>query len=149
MIERQGTTEELRTGSYLKGPSGVTWKVIKADLENFTLVNAEGQRMELMRPWSAKPVTILEPSHEEAVVTVVERLGGEVAAEKEGDQPFRIIGLGNNLYQWHTHMTMFHGIWTRTGPGSKSIDKVKAHHDLDHEDYEAGHPTGKYVKHRH
>lgn len=149
-MPRQGTTAELKAGMYIRTPKGVPLRIISTSPTALTLVDREGVVRDLPRPWEPKPVTILEPSEAEALGLVERLLGAEVEAVRETPtEPFRIIGLGNSLGMWHTHMHLFHGLWTRTGPGSRSLETVREEHAADHADAEAGTPLGAYVPHRH
>lgn len=153
MTPRDGNTDELKAGMYFA--SKATGEILRCDgvtPTDFLLANSKGEVRTMPRPWEPKPIQILEPTPDEALKTVESILGvAQVVATREAaGEPFRCIGMGKSLAAWGTHMFLMHGIWTKSGPGSKSIDKILAAHALDHEDALAGHPTGGgYVRHRH
>lgn len=147
---RDGNTDELKAGMYMLSKAG---KILRCDgvtPTEFILTDSQGNTGTFPRPWEPVPIQIMEPTPDEALATVESILGvAQVVATKEEGEPFRCYGMGNSVAAWNTHMFLMHGIWTKSGPGSKSLDKIKAAHDLDHEDAEAGHPAGAYVRHRH
>lgn len=149
MTPRDGNTDELKIGSYFV--SKATQEILRVDAvtaTDFHLTNAQGVTRTMPRPWEPKPITIMEPTHDEAMAAVTTILGAEPVAEKTSEG-WRVAPCGNVAAKWHTHMFLMHGIWTKTGPGSRSLDKIKAAHALDHEDAAEGTPTGAYVAHRH
>lgn len=152
MTPRDGNTDELKAGMYFLSKS--SQQILRVDgvtPTEFLLTNSKGVSRPMPRPWEPVPITIMEPTPDEALKTVESILGvAQVVAERDAPgEPFRCVGIGNSTAGWGTHMFLMHGIWTKSGPGSRSVKQIKEWHDLDHEDAAKGQPTGVFIRHRH
>ena len=138
---------------YVQSSNGKVWRVDRRDPLAVHLSTPDGLRATMPVQWDDQtPVTILEPTHEEALEVLQDRVGAEVLATAEGEGPARKvfkIAKFSTLGQLHHHMFLFHGIHTGSGPGSKSREGTAAAHKLDHEDAVEGKPTGRYMDHEH
>jgi len=136
---RQAHWVDIAPGMYVQDRDAKTWRVEDRRGDNFLLQDRHGERT-VVAPQGSSAVTVLEPTEQEALATV----GGEVFAVYD---PLGITcpPLAHGLAFIHSHMFVLHGVWTATGPGSKSKTPLLEAHRNDHGD-PASHG---YVKHRH
>lgn len=153
MTPRPGVVTELQRGMYVQSSNGKIWRVDRREPLAVHLSTQDGMRATMPLEWDDKtPVTILEPTHDEALEVLKYRIGAEILATRGGHPhgPYKIAPMGRAIGKWHHHMFLFHGIHTSTGPGSKSLSGIMAAHAQDHEDATIGRPTGRgYVDHVH
>lgn len=129
-VKRQWLAVE--PGMYVKDRTGKTWRVEDERDGRLLLVGAGGERTTMQRPPATQHVDVLEPTDEEALALVKRELGGSVVAVAERDRVMRCPPLTRVLDDIHAHMFLIHGIYTRSGPGSKGIDKLLEFHKQDH-----------------
>lgn len=147
MNERTGQWFEVDVGTYIRDRNSVAWRVQAKRGGQLLLVRPGAQPTTVQRRADLDPVTILEPTDDEAVALVQRELGGEVVSTQEPGKPMSCPPLTRWLDLIHTHMFTLHGVWTRSGPGSKSADRLLEHHREDHlADEPASHA---YVRHEH
>ena len=142
MNPRTVTWNEVGAGMYVQGPDGVAWRVEDRRENQYLLVSRDGQRVAHTAA-PDRPVTLLEPTHDEAVATAVRQLGGEVVAEKEPDREWKLAPLRRNLLQLQGHLFQFHGYWAKD---MKKIDEILAFHGDDHV---RGGSSHAYIPHNH
>lgn len=146
MNGRLGTWSEVKRGAYVQDKQGTTWRVEDQRGAQLLLVRPDDKRV-MQRPPGDTPVTLMEPNDEEALAVVQNLLGAEVVAEKEPGKPWVCPPLPRRLDMIHTHFFQMHGVWTRSGPGSKSVEKLLEQHREDHlADEPASHA---WVNHEH
>jgi hypothetical protein len=150
VIARQGQWSELRKLQYIKDKAGVTWKLVAHRSDGtWGAVNAEGKKLIIPPKPSDTPVTILEPTTEEAVETLQKELGAIPEAIRDGEtgilrvRPFPPAKrTAINLDLARSHLFLMHGIYVGDVKGMKEM--VEAH-EYGHEDPE----KGAYVPHEH
>lgn len=132
MIERTGTWADVVPLSYIKDKAGRAWRVEDARDGQMLLQDREGKRV-VVSPNPFDPVTLLGATEDEARATLDAVLGPTtLIGTKEKGQPFRCPPLPHRLEDIHTHLFMLHGIYTRSGPSAKSIQKMLEAHRNDH-----------------
>ena len=90
----------------------------------------------------------LEPTEDEALAIVQASLGGEVVAKQDGaGTPWVCPPLRHRLSEIHNHFFMMHGVYTKSGPGSKSVEKLLEQHREDH--LTDPHASHAWVEHIH
>lgn len=129
---RETSWAEVAVHTYVVDRNGETWRVDDERDGQVLLVNAAGARTAMQRPPGAAPVTVLEPTHDEALAVVADKLGGEVVAEKAAGGNWRSIPLRHDLETIHSHMLLMHGVWTKSGKGSRNVKMLLELHRAEH-----------------
>lgn len=115
-------------GAYVRdaSPDAVTWRVDRLDDTRAMLFNPQRGSVIVPRPPADKPVTVLEPTMDEAVATVEAELGGRVVAEQATPggvyrcDPFVISPRGRTHVEQRDHLTIMHSMYiddVKTGAG--------------------------------
>lgn len=142
MIVREGKWGELFKGAYIRDKAGKTWKVFAEREGWWGIVDREGTKAKLSPRNSNSPVTFLEPTEEEAMKAVRERLDGTPIAYKEEESaggtgmwhvfPFPTTRSGRGrLEEARAHIFMMHGTYVGD---VKTIKDLMACHDELHSD---------------
>lgn len=148
MNERTGQWFEVDVGTYIRDRNSVAWRVQAKRGGQLLLVRPGAEPTTVQRRADLDPVTILEPTDAEAVELVKRELGGAVLSVQRRGGPCICPPLSRRLDEIHSHMFLMHGVWTKSGPGSRSADRILEFHREDHTD-PAG-PTGAgYIPHEH
>lgn len=131
MKDRAGTWAEVEAGSYVRDKNAKVWRVAQASENWFTLVDQNLTQGTTPGAPDA-PVTIVEPTLEEAMDLVGRALGGKRLATYEQGKPVDCPPLTKDLRTVHAHFFMMHGVWTASGPGSKSALRLLETHREEH-----------------
>lgn len=123
----------IREGDYVRDANGKAWRVEAVDVDRgFLLIDRESNRV-ITKPWLGKDVTQLVPTYEEALSTVEQLLGGTIIAEMYPRRPASCLKrLPPMISEWQNHLFYMHGIYAKSGRGSKSLPYLKDMHDEDH-----------------
>lgn len=134
--------------AYVQDRQGQTWRV-EAERDGKVLLLGRNQdRKVIDRPPPTMGVTVLEPTDDEALALVESTLGASVIARGEqGASHWTCPPLVRRLDVIHTHFFTMHGIWTKSGPMSKSLEKLLEEHRADH--LTEPHVSHAWVEHRH
>jgi hypothetical protein len=114
---RKGTWGEVAVGGYVQAPGGEVWKVNAERAGWLQLVNAQGATKSFPRPSPAVLVTLLEPTHAEAVAALRDGLGAEVVATKSDAEqvwtaaPFPTGKRGGGMDAARMHIEMLHKVY--------------------------------------
>lgn len=147
MISRLTTWAEVRPTMYVRGAQGTTYRVEDERDGMLLLQDVTGERIAITKPDGNAGVTVMEPNEEEALATVMRTLNAEVLVVKEQGKEAVCPPLSHRADTIHSHFQLMHGVWTRTGPGSRSVIKLLEQHREDHlHDTKASHA---YVPHQH
>lgn len=129
----------IEAGMYVKDKTGKTWRVEDKRWTNddklmFLLLDREGRKV-AYNAWLAGEVIVLEPTEEEALATVRDLLGAEVVMVQ--DYPKKPgycapITVNTNLADIQNHLSYFHRIYRKSGPGSRLRERLIAEHEEEH-----------------
>lgn len=148
MTPRLTTWHEVQVGMYVQDSQGVTWRVEDQRDGKILLQGRSEDRRVIDRPVDTTGVTVLEPTDDEALSLVENMLGGTVVAQRLAEiQPWTCPPLRHRLQEIHNHMFLMHGVWTASGPNSKSVEKLLAAHKDDH--LTLPHVSHAWVEHIH
>lgn len=153
MKPRPATWGEVHTDFYVRDPKDNTWRVkavrpSKDPGRDFLLVNAKDQQV-MVTKRDAEPVTLLEVTEDEALAIVQERLGATVLVQHERGKVAVCPPLTKSLEAVHSHLFLMHGQYTRTGPGSKSIERLIELHVTDHTNEDPHQRSHAWIDHTH
>jgi hypothetical protein len=81
VIARETQWYRVKQGGYVRDLNGRTWKVHEITRDTVVLVDRERRTRRIDRPAASKPVTILEPTLEDATKTLQELLEAVVIEE--------------------------------------------------------------------
>jgi hypothetical protein len=154
---RQGTWGELKVGTTIQDKGGVQWLIAARDASGGYRIESEGGHHAVLKPKNRDyPMTIVEPTTQQAIDLVREGLGG--TAEAYQDEPGGGLYVGpfttapakqakRRLEEAQSHMFLLHGIYT--GDVKDYAGQVEAH-EASHGDHEDNASTGDgYVPHIH
>lgn len=148
MNERQATWGEVTSGMYVKDKVNVTWRIDGEREGRLLLVRPGADDVVVNRPPDGAPVMVLEPTEDEALALVSSGLGAVVMATHEQGAAFVTCPpLIRRLDVIHTHFFMMHGIWTKSGPNSRSLSILLEQHRDDH--LTEPHVSHAWIEHRH
>lgn len=158
MNTRQGTWGELKVGMTIQDKGGVQWLVAARDASGGFRIESEGGHHATLKPKNRDyPMTILEPTTQQAIDLVREELGGtpEAYVDNAGT---KLIHAGpftrssskfakRRIEEGQSHLFLLHGVWAGDVKEYKGL--VEAH-ETSHADHEDEASTGDgYVPHAH
>lgn len=114
-------------GHYIHDRNGKTWRVERLNGTHAILVDAKGVVATISRPPSTREVTILEPTMDEAVATVVDRLEARVVGETQPNRPMLCpaFTVARQSPAARDHLHIVHGMYVDDVKTPKGL--VEAH----------------------
>lgn len=157
MIGRETIWKHVEPGMYVRDKAGKTWRVEDKRWDEpagklyYLLLDRDGTKV-VYNAWLAGEIVVLEPSEEEALATLHDLLGAEVVMVQDHPKKPRYCPPPQSLTDYQAHLTYFHGIYMKTGAGSRSIKRLIEMHDEEHSPEGPALIDGQYDKtnfHRH
>lgn len=123
----------IHEGDYVRDAAGKAWRVEAFDHDRgFLLIDREGTR-QIVKGWIGREVTQLVPTHDEALATVEQLLGATIVAEMYPKRPASCLRkMPAVLGEWQGHLLQMHGMYCKSGKGSKSLKYLVEIHNDDH-----------------
>ena len=145
MRARSSSWAEVKVGSYFKDAQDLTRRVVDERAGWIKTVGADKTTATFQRPAPTTPVTLLEPTHDDAVAVAEKVLGAEEIVTHSKARgalapafPKTIRGLDNGK----SHIRLLHGTYVEDVKDMKGL--IEAHEDLH------GRPGHKgWIEHRH
>ena len=115
MLATRGRWADVEDESYIQDLNGKTWRVERASSKRVRLVarpDKQGvvKKIDILRPPDDRPVTILEPTPEEAFYTLQKALGARILASRVEGRYFTPLPETWDLESAVWHMSRFHRV---------------------------------------
>jgi hypothetical protein len=158
---RQGTWGELKVGMTVQDKTGTAWLLAERDPGGGFVAQREDHREVVLKPKNRNyPMTIVEPTTQQAIDLVREGLGGTPEAYQEADDkgkagalhvgPFTTASSKQaklRMEEGRAHLFLLHAVWA--GDVKDYAGLLEAH-KVSHGDHEDNASTGDgYVPHIH
>jgi hypothetical protein len=149
VIERQATWGEVTKGMYVRDRNQKAWRVEDQRSGQLLLIRPD-EKTVIPRPSRDTAVTVLDPTDAEALAVLERELGASVVAKKDSADRRGWIcpPLTRDLEGIHSHMFLMHGLYTRSGAGSRNAAKLLDMHRTEHTGPD-GPTSHAYQKHEH
>lgn len=132
MQDRRGIWADVGEGSYVRDQNEKVWRVRVIEQQNvYHLIDRDLTTVTVTKAPHLE-VTIVEPTLTEAMELVGRALGGKMLATYEPGKPAQCPPLTRDLRGIHAHNFLMHGIWTASGPHSKSAERLLVQHREEH-----------------